>query len=285
MGAIGRASGKLDMRITTLALAHLALGLAAIPAAAQTTTVTYGMSIAGLPVGSATMAMTPNGTSTAVSISGSAGGPLQIGRMNASAVIGQGRVTAQSNSGSGKDASSASLTSQGSAGASSFSYAGVNGRGPARLTMAMAGGRVTQLEKAIPDNPAAVRAPVTDDHKVGVTDPLMALAQVIRPGGTMRPDGVCGRTHQIFTGVARLNMAGTPPQERPAVKGMPEGYRAVACSVTTTPISGHRIDKGNASQARTASVVFAVNGDKAVLWSLSVPAVIGSFALTAKDVR
>jgi hypothetical protein len=273
------------MRFATFVLSHAAIGLASLPAFAQTTTVNYTMSIAGLPIGSATMAMTPNGASTAVAISGSAGGPLQIGRMNATAVIGQGRVTAQSNAGSGKDASSASLSSQGSAGASSFTYAGVNGRGPAKLTMAMAGGRVTALEQQIPDNPKAVRVPVTDAHKAGVTDPLMALAQVVKPGGMLRPEGVCGKSHQVFTGVARFSLAGTAPQESAAVKGMPDGYRAVACRVTMTPIAGHRIDKGNAAQVRTAAVTFAVSGEKAVLWSLSVPVAIGSFALTAKELN
>ncbi|MGL4240900.1 MAG: hypothetical protein ACRCTI_07280 [Beijerinckiaceae bacterium] len=252
---------------------------------AQTTTVSYGMTIAGLPIGSATMAMTPNGAATNVSISGSAGGPLEIGKMSASAVIAANRVTAQSQSGSGKDAASATLSSQGSLASSSFSYSGVTGRGPGRLTMSVAGNRVAALENNVPDNPKAVRVPVADAHKSGIVDPLMLLTQVVKPGGTIRPEGVCGRSHKIFTGVARVDMAGTAPVDGPAVRGMPEGYRSVACRVTTTPVSGHRIDKGNRAEARTASVVFAVNGDKAVLWSLSVPGRFGSFALTAREIK
>jgi hypothetical protein len=269
-----------------LGLASALLLIAGAAAAQeQPTTVVYTMSIAGLPIGTATMAMTPKGSSTQVAISGSAGGPLRIGRMNASAVIGAGRVTAESFSGSGKDATSASLASQGAPGASSFTYTGTSGRGSAKLTMAMAGGRVTALEQQIPDNPQAVRAPVTEAHKTGVTDPLMALAQIIRPGGTFRPDGVCGRSHQVFTGVSRFSLVGAPVEQPKAVAGMPDGFRPVACRVTVTPIAGHRVDKGNAAQTRTAAVVFAVNGDRAVLWSLSVPAVVGSFALTAREVK
>lgn len=254
-------------------------------AQAQTTTVRYAMSIAGLPLGSAVMSMTPNGASTTVSISGSAGGPLEIGKISASAVIAQGRVTAQSQSGSGKDATSANAVSTGSPTSSNFNFSGVSGRGPGKLTMTVAGGRVVALDNKIPDNPAAVRVPVSEAHKTGVVDPLMLLTQVVQPGGTIRPDGVCGRSHQIFTGVSRLSMSGTPPEEIPSLRGLPEGYRAIACRVTTTPVSGHRIDKGNQAEARTAQVVFGVNGDKAVLWSLAVPGRFGSFALTAREIR
>jgi hypothetical protein len=259
--------------------------LAATAAQAQSTTVRYAMAVAGLPIGSATVTLTPNGQSTQIAMSGSAGGPLEIGRMTASAVVAPGRVTAQSQSGSGKDATSASLVSQGGAANSSFSYNGVTSRGPGRLAMTVAGSRVTALDASIPDNPKAVRVPVTDAHKTGVVDPLAVLAQVIRPGGTLRPEGVCGRSHQIFTGVTRINVTGTGAEERPSVRGMPEGYRSIACRVTVVPVSGHRIDKGNRSEPRTASVVFAVNGEKALLWSVSVPVMIGSFTLTANEIR
>jgi hypothetical protein len=264
-----------------LACAMLSSGAAL----AQATTVSYAMSIAGLPVGSATMSMSPTGSTTSVAISGSAGGPLEIGKLTASAVIGQGRVTAQSQSGSGKSATSASIVSTGSPAASSFTYSGVTSRGPGKLTMTVAGNRVTALDNQVPDNPQAVRAPLTEAHKSGIVDPLMLIAQIVRPGGTLRPDGVCGRSHQVFTGVSRISMVGTAAEDGAALRGMPEGYKAVACRVTTTPVAGHRVDKGNRAEPRTAAVVFAVNGDKAVLWSLSVPVTIGSFALTAREIR
>jgi hypothetical protein len=259
--------------------------MAATAAQAQSTTVRYGMTVAGLPIGSAIVTLTPNGQSTQINMSGSAGGPLEIGRMTASAVVAPGRVTAQSQSGSGKDATSSSITSQGAGGNSNFNFSGTSGRGPGRLAMTVASGRVTALDAQIPDNPKAVRVPVTDAHKTGIADPLAVLAQVVRPGGTLRPDGVCGRTHQIFTGVTRFSMSGSGAEDRATVRGMPEGYRAVACRVTVTPVSGHRIDKGNRAETRTAAVVFAVNGEKALLWSVSVPVLIGSFTMTASEVR
>jgi hypothetical protein len=265
----------------------LLAALAAHVQAAEPVTVNYTMSIAGLPIGSASMTIAPNGSSTAVSIAGKAGGPLGIGRMNASAVIAAGDVTAQSQSGSGKDVSNASLVSRGLPGNSSFSYTGTSSRGPGKIAMTVAASRVTALEAQIPDNPKAVRVPVTEAHKAGVIDPLSVLGMIFKPGGTMQPENLCGKSWAVFTGQARFTMAGTPVENRAAVSGMPEGYRAVACKVTVTPVSGHRTDKGNAAEPRTASLVFASSASdlRTVLWSLSVPGTFGSFSLTANSMK
>jgi hypothetical protein len=267
-----------------LALAVGALSTGLLPAVAEPVTVNYRMAIAGLPIGSATLALTPNGQSTAIAVSGRAGGPIDLGRMNATAVVAPGSVTAQSRSGSGKDAAEASLASRGNAGDSRFTYEGVTSRGPGRIAMTVAGSRVTALDAAIPDNPKAVRVPVTDAHKAGVVDPLSLVGLLVAPGGTLRPEAICGRRHAVFTGQARIDMAGTPIEDKPpadAAQGLPQGWRALACRVTVTPVSGHRIDKGNAARVRTANLVFARNGGKTVLWSLSVPAIFGSFTLLA----
>jgi hypothetical protein len=255
--------------------------------AAEPTTVNYTMTIAGLPIGSATMTIAPNGASTAVSIAGKAGGPLGIGQMNASAVIAAGQVTAQSQSGSGKDIANATLVSRGQPGNSSFSYTGTSNRGPGKIAMTLASSRVTALEKEIPDNPKAVRVPVTDAHKAGVVDPLSVLGMVFKPGGTMQPENLCGKSWAVFTGQARFTMAGTPLENRASVSGMPDGYKAVACKVTVTPVSGHRTDKGNAAEPRTANLVFASSASdlRTVLWSLSVPGTFGSFSLTASSLK
>jgi hypothetical protein len=269
------------------AVTALLSALALTAQAAEPVTVDYTMSIAGLPIGSATMTIAPNGSSTAVSIAGKAGGPLGIGRMNASAVIAAGNVTAQSQSGSGKDVANASLVSRGQPGNSSFSYTGTSSRGPGKIAMTMAASRVTALEKEIPDNPKAVRVPVTEAHKAGVVDPLSVLGMVFKPGGTMQPENLCGKSWAVFTGQSRFTMVGTPVENRAAVSGMPEGYKAQACKVTVTPVSGHRTDKGNAAEPRTANLVFASSASdlRTVLWSLSVPGTFGSFALTANSIK
>jgi hypothetical protein len=268
-------------------VALLLAGLSAPARAAEPTTITYGMTIAGLPIGTATMVLTPGGSSTAVAIAGKVGGPLDIGRVNASGTVSDGQITVQSRAGSGKDASSADLASKGQPGNSLFSYTGVTNRGPGRIAMTLAGSRVTALDAAIPDNPKAVRVPVEEAHKTGVVDPLSLLGQLIEPGGTLRPDAICGRKLGVFTGQARFDLTGTAADERASASGLPAGYRSIACRVTFTPVSGHRIDKGGNPQPRTATLVFARSDaeGKTLLWSLSVPALIGSFVLTAKGLK
>jgi hypothetical protein len=268
--------------------ALLLSGLAAPAAhAAEPTTIAYGMTIAGLPIGTATLTLTPNGASTGVALAGKVGGPLDLGRVNASGTVSAGQVTLQSRAGSGKDASSADLVSKGTPGNSLFSYTGVTNRGPGRIAMTLAGSRVTALDAAIPDNPKAVRVPVEEAHKAGVVDPLSLLGQLIQPGGTLRPEAICGRTIGVFTGQVRFDLAGSPAEARGAAKDMPQGYRPITCRVTFTPISGHRIDKGGNTQTRTATIVLAQSEaeGKTLLWSLSVPAVIGSFVLSATAVK
>jgi hypothetical protein len=275
------------MRLSRLAFVPLLVyGLTGAAGAAEPTTVEYAMSVAGLPIGSATMVLTPNGSSTAIAIAGKAGGPFDLGQLNATAVVSAGGVTAQSTSGSGKDASSARLVSQGQPGNSSFSYDGTSRRGPGRIAMTVAANRVTALDARIPDSTAAVRVPVTDAHKTGIVDPLSVLGQIVSPGGTMQPNGLCGKSHAVFTGQARLTLVGTSAENRP-VSGLPAGYSAITCKVTVTPVAGHRTDKGNGAQVRTASLVFARSAElqRTVLWSLSVPGTFGSFALTARSIR
>ena len=231
-------------------------------ARAEATTVTYSMAMAGLPIGSATMVMTPNGSSTSLSLTGKVGGPLEIGRMSVAAVIGTNEVTAQSQSGSGKNAASASLSSRGVPGSSAFSYVGQNNRGPGKIAMTLAGGKATALDVSIPDNPTAVRVPVTEAHKTGVIDPLSLMAQIIKPGGTMNPQGLCGKSHGIFTGQARFNLAASEPKPVTA-SDLPEGWSAISCRVILTPVAGHRIDKNrNAGKPQSAILVFAQSADR-----------------------
>ncbi|MGL4592450.1 MAG: hypothetical protein ACRCVZ_11435, partial [Aestuariivirga sp.] len=90
-----------------VAVSALVLASAVAPAAAQSQIVSYSLSIAGLPIGSATLSLAPNGGSTALSLVAKVGGPFELGRVAASATVAQGQVTATSQSGSGKDATSA----------------------------------------------------------------------------------------------------------------------------------------------------------------------------------
>ena len=254
---------------------------------AQATTVNYAMAIAGLPIGSATMVLTPTGNSTAISVRGHAGGPFEVGKMSASGVIAPGQVQFQSQSGSGKNASTASLASRGAPGSSVFTFDGQSGRGPGKIAMTLERGKTTSLDVAIPDSHNAVRVPVTDAHKIGVVDPLSLIGQFIKPGSTFQPETICDKQHAVFTGQVRYNLVGSGVSPATS-KGLPDGWSAVACKVTFTPVAGYRVDKNpEGGKVRTAHLVFAQSPDKknSLLWSLSVPAGFGSFSLTVSSLK
>jgi hypothetical protein len=271
----------------TFIVASLTLVFAPTFASAQETTVNYSMAIAGLPIGSATMVMTPNGNSTAISVKGQAGGPFEIGKMNASGVIAPGQVQFQSQSGSGKNASNSNLISRGAAGSSVFSFTGQSNRGAGKIAMTLERGKATALDVVIPDSSTAVRVPVTDAHKTGVIDPLSLVGQFIKPGSLFQPETICDKQHAVFTGQVRYNLSGSGMSVT-NTKGLPNGWNAVGCKVTFTPVAGYRIDKNpEGGKPRTATLVFAQSPDRktSLLWSLAVPAGFGSFSLTVSSLK
>ncbi|MGL5136979.1 MAG: hypothetical protein ACRC7G_04350 [Beijerinckiaceae bacterium] len=276
------------MQLASCASACLAaMILTPATTAAQQQVVTYALAVAGLPIGTATLSLSPNGGSTALALVAKVGGPFELGKVAASANVAAGQVSASSQSGAGKNATSANLSSRGQPGSSAFSFTGVTSRGPGKVAMAVAGGRVGTLDVSIPDNPAAVREPVTDAHKSGVVDPLSVLQALVEPGGGFRPAGLCGRSYGVFTGQTRFNLAGGAPSPV-KVSGLPEGWSAVACDVAYTPVAGHRIDKSSTTpKPRTARVTFAQppGAGPGLLWGVASPGMFGAFSMTATGVK
>jgi hypothetical protein len=256
-------------------------------ALAQQQTVNYSLALAGLPIGSATLALSPRNDSTVLSLVARIGGPFDFGRITASANVAAGQISASSQSGSGKGATSAELSSRGQPGSSSFNFSGVTSRGPGKVVMEVAGGRVSGLDVNLPDNPTAVRVPVTEAHRSGVVDPLSILQALVEPGGGFRPDGLCGRSYGVFTGQTRFNISGGAPSAT-QVSGLPDGWSAVMCNVSYTPVAGHRIDKASTvPKARTARVTFATppKGGAGIVWSIASPGMFGTFSMTATGVK
>jgi hypothetical protein len=271
----------------SLGSAALIAASSLLPQAAEAASTQYTISMAGLPIGSVQFEVSPNGSSAGFKASGRIGGALDLGRFDAQGTIGTSQATAETRSGSGKDIATAKLASNGAAANRTFSYEGVNSRGPGRIAMSIANGDVAWLAAELPDNPRAVRVPVTDDHKRGVVDPLMLASAVIRPSGSLLHEGLCGRRHQVFTGQVRFDLAGSAARPTDLPRGAPAGWTAMTCKVAYTPVSGHRIDKGARAQPRTATLVFVESPDRkgGALWSLSVPTGFGSFALTATQMQ
>jgi hypothetical protein len=205
-----------------LVLAGMVAGLA-LPgeAGAATWQIDYGMTLLGLPLGTADIT-------------------ADIGR-DRYTLTAKGRLTGL-----------ASMVSGGKGGAS-VTGAIVGGRfvpaefkalgGTSALTrtfrIGFAGGAARQVEIAPPYEEKADKVPVLEAHKAGVLDPLTAMVGIAKgKAGALDPAN-CDRTLPIFEGSQRFDVV-LAYAERRAVAI--DGYSGdvLVCSARYVPISGHR---------------------------------------------
>jgi hypothetical protein len=84
------------------------------------------------------------------------------------------------------------------------------------------------------------RVPLTDDHRVGVVDPMSASLMPVAVGGDLVGPEACDRTLPIYDGRQRYDLVLT--FERTENVKEVKGYvgPAAVCRVTYRPIAGHR---------------------------------------------
>jgi hypothetical protein len=106
------------------------------------------------------------------------------------------------------------------------------------VRVSLPGGNVTASAIEPPIDIKPDRVPVTDAHKRGIVDPITALLMPV-PVGAADQSAACNRTIPIFDGAARydirLSYASAKQVSTAGYKGV-----AVVCAVRYVPISGHR---------------------------------------------
>lgn len=191
-------------------------------AASANTVIRYGVTLAGLPIGSANL-----------TINLSEGGPYKI---EGSAKV--GGLISLITDGHGSASSSGRLGPS-QAKPSAYAATAVSGKKPQSVQMALAGGTVTtaQLQPELP--PRQDRVPVTAANKRGVIDPLSAiLVPVPGPADALGP-AACARTLPIFDGAQRFDIRTSYARtEQVSAKGYTGP--AVVCAARYFPIAGHR---------------------------------------------
>ena len=131
------------------------------------------------------------------------------------------------------------------------------------VSMAMQGGRITNLV-AVPSLAAAAdRVPVTSSHKTGIVDPLGAfIIPVDRPG---IPSGraACDRTIKVFDGWTRFDVQLFYKQTK-AVDGGDDTYagRIIVCGARYIPVAGHRLQADSLNDL--------VDNDRLEVWLVPV---------------
>jgi hypothetical protein len=109
------------------------------------------------------------------------------------------------------------------------------------IQIGMSSGNITQVAIEPPFEPKPDRVPVLEHHRRNVADPVSALMMPVAGAGDLMSPENCNRTIPVFDGVQRfdvtLSSAGTRVLNEPK-----KGYvgHALVCSVRYAPIAGHR---------------------------------------------
>lgn len=195
---------------------------AATPAAAGSSfDATYGIWLAGFPIGEADVASSYDGRSYRIEVQArlvGLAGLLSDGRGAASAT---GRVSGER------------VTP------SSFAVNSASSRASRTVRMGLSGGSVSAVEilPPLPEHPD--RVPVRASHRRGVVDPVSAFMMPGRGRLAMTDPAQCDRTIPVFDGASRfdivLGYAGTRQLDKPGYSGA-----VLICNARFRAVSGHR---------------------------------------------
>ncbi len=196
----------------------------AVPGAAQAQVkleANYAISIARIPIGSASAAVELGDAAYSMSMSGRASGALRVlasgeGVLSAHGVLVAGRP--QPNG---------------------FTARTITDDDTLDVKFALDAGNVTELA-ASPPPPDPNRVELTAKHRRGIVDPLTALLVPAADGGNGLTEAACQRTLPVFDGRRRfdLKLAYKRMDKVKAEKGY--AGPVVVCAVTFQPVAGHR---------------------------------------------
>jgi hypothetical protein len=204
--------------LTLLALASFG----AVPSAwGETLKVAYGISLVGLPLGSADLSTTLDGSKYKVEVGAKLTGLAGL-------LVG------------GKGAASSNGAVPGpQPQPSSFAVTSRSGKEQRTVRMGLTAGNVAALDIAPPLEEKADRVPLKDAHKRGVVDPVSALLMPATVAGNPTDPANCNRTIPVFDGAARFDVVLTYGETKTVEKS---GYSGpvLVCNARYVPIAGHR---------------------------------------------
>lgn len=201
--------------------AAVVLALLALPARAETLEAVYDLSLAGLPIGQATLGVRLNGDAYKLDVRAKLTGLA-------------GLLTG------GKGAGSAAGSAIGArVMPASYALNSAGSSGNVVVRMSMNQGNVAAVEITPPLDPRIERVPVADEHRRGIVDPVSALLMPLPGKGPMTEAAACNRTLPVFDGAGRFDVALSYSGSRQVSIPGYAGPVAV-CSARYVPISGHR---------------------------------------------
>jgi hypothetical protein len=207
-----------------LRVAVAAVVLASGSASAETVDVQYGLTLAGLSIGSASLTGTVTRENYKLDVKARMTG--LAGMMTS----GRGAGAASGSTASGRvQPSSYALTS----GGSSTTYT---------VRMSLNAGNVAAVDISPPLDEKVDRVPVLDTHKRGVVDPVSALLMPVSRSASLLDQASCNRTLPVFDGAGRFDVALSFSATR-AVSVPGYAGPVLVCSARYNPVSGHRTNR------------------------------------------
>ncbi len=254
MAAGLRATGFRAAGLAGLALAVATGGAACVQAAEFEAD--YGISLLGLPLGSANIKGTVSPGSYKIDMTSRLSG-----------------LAGAFTGGKGGGSASGGLTN-GRIVPSAFAVTAASSSEQRTVRVSLPGGNVAAASIEPPLDEKIDRVPVLAAHKRGIIDPISALLMPV-PASAADQSAVCNRTIPIFDGAARYDIRMSFSSARQV---QTNGYSgpAIICAVRYVPISGHRSE-------RKATKFMAENRDISVwLVPLAGTAIMVPFRVSVK---
>jgi Protein of unknown function (DUF3108) len=158
------------------------------------------------------------------------------------------------------------------------------------IQIGMAAGSVTQVAIEPPFEPKPDRVPVLEHHRRNVADPVSALMMPVAGNADTLSEQNCNRTIPVFDGVQRfdvtLSAAGTRVINEPR-----KGYvgHALICNARYAPVAGHRpipaTDYMKANREMSVWLV-PVAGSRALIpYRIQVKTQVGTLVIEAQSMH
>lgn len=240
------------------------------PGAPKSFRVRYGISLIGLPIGSASITGTVNPQGYRLDASGKLTGLAGVIINSKGAATSTGGIL---------DNRIAPATFAASAATSNYMLT---------IRMAMAKGNATGVEITPPYQPMPDRVPLSEADRRGIIDPLSAFIMPVPGEGAPTGPSACDRTLQLFDGGVRFDIILSYTGTRD-VKGAGYAGPVAVCAARYRPIAGHRPDrpatKFMAANREIELWLAPVTGTRFVIpYRLSVLSMLGTTVIEATDV-
>jgi hypothetical protein len=252
------------------AVAALLGSLVALPQArAETVKTRYGVSLIGLPFGTASVNGTLDPSSYRIELQAKLTGIASILSSSKGAATATGSIPNNH--------------------VSPTTYATTSSNGDVSRTVRMSikDNAVDQTDITPPWEPSPDRVPVTEADKRGIVDPMSALIMTVPGTGPVIGPAACDRTIPIYDGAARFDVVLTYVGTRKAKTRGFSGDVAV-CAARYRPIAGHRANRPGTkfmADNKDMEAWLAPVGQTRLLvpYRISVMTMIGTVVIEATD--